>query len=57
MQSEPYNYKALVENPEAIANKRKQLEDELEEYKNYHKELNKIILELLNGGDLKIHVN
>ena len=57
MQSEPYNYKVLVEKPEAIANKKKQLEDELEEYKNYHKELNKIILELLNGGDLKIHVN
>ncbi|MBR2805165.1 MAG: hypothetical protein IKE18_00120 [Oscillospiraceae bacterium] len=55
--SEPYCHKALIENPEAVEKKTKELEEELQKYKDYYQELNRIILEMLNGGDLIIHVD
>ena len=56
MTNEPYTYRPLIEDDDARAQKTKELQEELESYKGYHKELNQIILQLLQGGDLIIHV-
>ena len=55
--TEPYTYGALIEDGEAIEKKKKELCDELEEYKRYRKELSNIILNMLQGGELEIYVD
>ena len=54
--SEPYTLKYLVENEEAAEKKKAELQEELESYQKYRRELNDIILQMLQSGGLKIHV-
>lgn len=46
----PYMYKFLLEDIEAIQEKKDSLKQELEEYQDYSKELDDIINELISGG-------
>ena len=48
--SNPYMYKFLLEDKEAIQEKKDSLKQELEEYQDYSKELDGIINELISGG-------
>ncbi len=54
--SEPYSLRCLVEDKEAAEKKKAELREELETYQKYHKELNNIILQMLQSGGLKIYV-
>ena len=54
--SEPYTLRTFVENKETADKKKAELEEELEAYRKYHKELNNIILQMLQSGGLKINV-
>ena len=54
--TEPYSLRYLVEDEEAAAKKKKELQEELETYQKYRKELNEVILKMLQGGGLKIYV-
>ena len=54
--SEPYSLKYLVEDEEASEKKKAELQEELETYQKYHRELNNIILQMLQSGGLKIYV-
>lgn len=54
--SEPYTLRTFVENKETADKKKAELEEELEAYRKYHKELNNIILQMLQSGGLKIYV-
>jgi predicted nucleic acid-binding Zn-ribbon protein len=44
---EPYTYRALLEDEEAAEKKKQELQKELEEYRNYHKELTEIAEKIL----------
>lgn len=54
--SEPYSLKYLVEDKDASEKKKAELQEELESYQKYHKELNNVILQMLQSGGLKIYV-
>ena len=54
--TEPYTLRYLVEDEEAAEKKRAELQEELESYQKYHKDLNNIILQMLQSGGLKIYV-
>ena len=54
--SEPYSLKYLVEDEEASEKKKAELQEELETYQKYHRDLNNIILLMLQSGGLKIYV-
>lgn len=54
--TEPYSLQSLVEDEKAIENKTAELQEETESYKKYHKELDAIILQMMNSGGLKIYV-
>ena len=54
--SEPYSLKVLVEDEEASEKKKAELQEELESYQRYHRELNAVILQMLQSGGLKIYV-
>ena len=54
--TEPYTLRSLVEDEDAIAKKREELQEELESYQKYHKELSTVILQMLQGGGLAINV-
>ena len=54
--SEPYTLRYLVEDEETAEKKRAELQEELESYQKYHKDLNNIILQMLQSGGLKIYV-
>lgn len=55
-QTEPYCLRYLVEDEEAAEKKKTELREELETYQKYHKELNEVILKMLQTGGLKIYV-
>mgnify|MGYP001141408851 FL=1 len=55
-QTEPYCLRFLVEDEEAAEKKKIELREELETYQKYHKELNEVILKMLQSGGLKIYV-
>ena len=55
-QTEPYCLRYLVEDEEAAEKKKIELREELETYQKYHKELNEVILKMLQTGGLKIYV-
>ncbi len=54
--SEPYSLRYLVEDEDAAKKKKAELQEELESYQKYHRELNNIILQMLQSGGLKIYV-
>ena len=54
--TEPYTLRSLVEDNEAAEKKKTELQKELESYRQYHKELKNVILQMLSGGGLKIYV-
>ncbi len=54
--SEPYSLSYLVEDEDAAKKKESELKEELESYQKYHKELDAVILQMLQGGGLKIYV-
>ncbi len=54
--SEPYSLKYLAEDNHASEKKKAELQEELESYRKYHRELNGIILQMLQSGGLKIYV-
>ncbi len=54
--TEPYSLRFLVEDEEAAEKKKAELKDELETYQKYRKELNEVILQMLQSGGLKIYV-
>ena len=55
-QTEPYSLSYLVEDEDAAEKKKAELNEELETYQKYHKELNEVILQMLQSGGLKIYV-
>ena len=55
-QTEPYSLSYLVEDEDAAEKKKAELKEELETYQKYHKELNEVILQMLQSGGLKIYV-
>ncbi len=55
-QKEPYSLRYLVEDEESTKNKKAELEQELEAYKKYRKELSEVILQMLQSGEVNIHV-
>lgn len=54
--TEPYSLRYLVEDEDAAEKKKAELKDELETYQKYRKELNEVILQMLQSGGLKIYV-
>ncbi len=54
--TEPYSLRTLVEDEEASAKKKAELEEELASYQKYHHELNDVIMRMLASGGLKIYV-
>ena len=52
--TEPYIYKDLLDDPEQVEKKKKELSDELEEYRKYHQELDKVIKDMLQSGGIKL---
>ena len=55
--TEPYTYKVLIGNSKLIEAKTKELQEELESCREYRKELGRIILQMLQGGDIRINVS
>ena len=53
-ETEPYTYHILMNDPEAVRKKKTALSEELETYRNYRKELDTIIEDLLQNGGVKI---
>ena len=51
---EPYTYRALLEDEEAAEKKKQELQKELEEYRNNHKELTEIAEKILREGGIEI---
>ena len=52
--TEPYTYRDLLEDEEAVKRKKKELEEERESFRRYHKELDDIIQEMMESGKVKI---
>ena len=55
--SEPYIYKKFIEDEDAVAKKKAELQAEYDDYKKYRKELEETILKMLSSGGLHIHVD
>ena len=53
-QTEPYTYKSLMEDPEAIRKKKNTLTEELETYRKYCAELDGVIEDMLKNGGVTI---
>lgn len=51
---EPYTYRALLEDEEAVERKKQELTSELETYKKYHKELTELTEKILREGGVQI---
>ena len=51
---EPYTYRVLLEDAEETEKKKQELQKELEEYRNYHKELTEIAEKILREGGVEI---
>ena len=54
MRTEPYTYRNILEDEDAVARKKKDLEEELASYQRYHKELDDIIQGMMESGEIKI---
>ena len=54
--SEPYTLRSLVDDSEAAEKKKAEFQKELESYQRYHKELDAVILQMMNSGGLQIYV-
>lgn len=52
--TDPYQYKYLLEDLTLVNEKKRNLQDELKEYQEYHEELEKVLDQLLLQGKLKI---
>ena len=52
--NEPYIHKSLLEDADALRQKTKALDQELEEYRKYHEELEKLIENLMQEGGVTI---
>lgn len=50
----PYTYLSLIEDSDAVERKKKELTQELEDYKAYREELRKVIDDLLAGGKITL---
>lgn len=51
---EPYTYRVLLEDEEAVEKKKQELQKELEEYRNYHEELTEMAEKILREGGVEI---
>lgn len=49
LNTDPYNYRFLLNDKDAIEEKKKEFEDTLEEYKNYKDDLQKIMMNMIGG--------
>lgn len=49
-ETDPYMYKYLLEDPEAVADKKKSLKDELKSYEEYSEQLEEILNSLIRNG-------
>ena len=49
-ETDPYQYKYLLDDPEAVKERRRDLEMQTENYADYEKELDSVIDELLKSG-------
>ena len=56
MHTEPYTLRYLIEDEEAARKKTEELTNELETYEKYLKELQAVILQMIQGGGLQIYV-
>ncbi|MBQ7059526.1 MAG: hypothetical protein IJM83_09565 [Firmicutes bacterium] len=54
MSTEPYTYRELLDDEEAIEKKKKQLTEELQSYQKYRKELDEMIQKMLESGEVRI---
>ncbi len=54
LHTDPYTYKALLEDDEAIRKKKTELQDELDTYKKYRKELGEAIHQIITSGGITI---
>lgn len=54
LHTDPYTYKMLLEDDEAIRKKQKELQDELDTYKKYHEELEEAIHQIITNGGITI---
>ena len=52
--TDPYQYKHLLEDPEAVEQKKQELRDELEEYEDYSKQLDEMLNGTLENGGVTI---
>jgi len=50
---EPYTYRVLLEDREAVDKKLAELNEELESYRKYHKELDEVIESMVNSGGIR----
>ena len=51
---EPYTYRTLLEDGEAVERKKQELASELETYKKYHQELTELTEKILREGGVQI---
>lgn len=54
--TEPWTLRYLLENEKAAADRKKELTEELENYRSYHRELKEVLLRMMQSGGLQIHV-
>ena len=54
MNTEPYIYKALMEDEAAVTGKKSELTKELDDYKAYRKELEEAVQQILENGGIKL---
>ena len=54
LHTDPYTYKVLLEDDEAIRKKQKELQDELDTYQKYRKELEEAIHQIITNGGITI---
>lgn len=52
--TDPYIYKDLLENDEAVKKKKSELEEELKTWQKYRAELDEVIAELITNGGIKL---
>jgi hypothetical protein len=52
--TEPYLYKALVEDPSAVEAKKQELQKELETYRDYHRQLDEAAESILREGGIEL---
>ena len=51
---EPYTYRAILEDEEAVERKKQELTSELETYKKYHQQLTELTEKILREGGVQI---